>query len=140
MYRYNGLVLPEIPSAVPPNVCIEETTVMGIHRVQVYYMESIGYFTDDYSTLHLTLPEGHLSSVIATSANDYSGESWSALEVGTKTDVLVKNIVWANFNIEHNGTLYLAASDPVPVSPVKLNPALLVQGFMVGKAIRRNRT
>lgn len=37
-------------------------------------------------------------------------------------------------------TLYLDASDPVPVSPVpQLNPAALMQGYMVGQAIRRNR-
>lgn len=47
---------------------------------------------------------------------------------------------WGNTDIyNENGTLYLAASDPVPVSPVKLNPALLVQSFFTGQAIRRGR-
>jgi hypothetical protein len=44
--------------------------------------------------------------------------------------------VWTNTPIyNEDGTLYLAASDPVPV----LNPAVMMQGFMVGQAIRRGR-
>ena len=46
---------------------------------------------------------------------------------------------WANEPIyRKDGTLYLAASDPVPVP--QLNPAALMQGYMVGQAVRRNRT
>ena len=55
-------------------------------------------------------------------------------------------IIWANYDVyysdsveEVGGTLYLAASDPVPVSPVQLNPADVVQGYFVGMAVKRSR-
>ena len=45
---------------------------------------------------------------------------------------------WSNFDIYNSdGTLYLAASDPVPVTTI--NPSALMQGFFVGDAIKRMR-
>ena len=56
------------------------------------------------------------------------------------TSIFALDPIWANYNIVNpNGELILEASDPVPVSPVKLNPALLVQSFFTGQAIRRSR-
>ena len=45
---------------------------------------------------------------------------------------------WTNHDIlTSDGTLYLAASDPVPVTTI--NPSALLQWFFVGDAIKRNR-
>ena len=47
--------------------------------------------------------------------------------------------MWTNEPIyyEDGVTLYLAASDPVPVT--QLNPAALMQGFTTMLSLRRNR-
>jgi hypothetical protein len=59
---------------------------------------------------------------------------------------------WSNTDLyTESGNLYLAASYPIdaetgeeirdyaPVSPVQINPALLVQSFFTGQAVRRSR-
>ena len=70
--------------------------------------------------------------------------AWSSFEVKSSMAGVIlayRELTWSNHDIkDENGTLYLAASDPVPVTPVQINPALLVQGFLTGQALRRNRT
>lgn len=67
----------------------------------------------------------------------YSEWTVSSLEDSGANNDYLKNVVWANYAVLNlDGSVYLAAS----VSPVKLNPALLVQSFFTGQAVRRNRT
>lgn len=50
----------------------------------------------------------------------------------------VSGIVWANFDIYNSdGTLYLAASDPVPI--LTRSPAAMALGWLAGMAVRRMR-
>lgn len=47
-------------------------------------------------------------------------------------------LVWSNFDIlNEDGTLYLAASEPVPVT--QRNPSAMLMGFQLGPVIRRMR-
>ena len=48
------------------------------------------------------------------------------------------SLVWSNYDIlDEDGTLYLAASEPVPVTAQ--NPAAMLAGFQLGAAISRMR-
>lgn len=55
--------------------------------------------------------------------------------------ITLSTIRWANYDLyKDDGTLYLAASEPVPVGPVTVrNPAAMLMGFQLGAAIRRMR-
>lgn len=70
-----------------------------------------------------------------------TGQSWQYSDGAWETGAVQFGIpIWANFPLyDTEGNLVIAASEPVPVSPVKLNPALLVQSFFTGQAVRRSR-
>lgn len=56
--------------------------------------------------------------------------------VSDQSKFFLDNVVWTNTDLYRpDGALYLAASTPVPV----LNPSVLMQGFMMGDAVKRMR-
>ena len=67
-----------------------------------------------------------------------SGDEWTKQVSTDARNIEYDIILWANFDvIGQDGSVYLAASEPVPVTTI--NPSALMQGFFVGDAIKRNR-
>jgi hypothetical protein len=138
-YLYNGVEAPAIPDSLKnePYMCLTQG-----HNLAVFSEEptiEIGYGDD----ANPNSGEAYGLVTYTGTLEIYSnkGTYWSYLLQYSAGTIGVLGIpVWANFDFKNkDGSLFLAASDPVPVSPVKLNPALLVQSFFVGDAIKRMR-
>lgn len=127
-YLYNGVgPLPDIYSVYTP-----ELQKQYPHAYVATHTQNGGYYLllDD-------IPKNTLAPLWSDVAFEAKNEQW--LE-GASTSGLSYRIIWCNTDIVgEDGTLYLAASAPVPVSPVQINPAAFMQGFLAGQALRRNR-
>ena len=141
-WLYNGKDLPILPASDLPYAFIVETTILGITYYTLYLCESA------YAAYHTGLDGAW--SVIAEGVLKSERITESATEWGTLTAVgspMVQIcsydsdiVLWSNHSFPGpNGEDWIAASDPVPVSPVKINPAALLETFFKGQAIRRSR-
>lgn len=137
-YSYNGIVLPALPEwdkETYPYCCF-------IKRVE--NSRPVGY-TLFASANKVKKGKGKdLEGPYAQYFIYYDDTAWTFERYGNADNsdaFVIGQILWSNYDVVNtdDGTLYLAASDPVPVSPVKLNPALLVQSFFTGQAVRRGR-
>lgn len=119
---YNGVELPELPewdSAKFPKCTIDYFSVLRRYYFRAfapdaYYFYSDGklYFGSDYSSGFL------VQSIVYRIAGNYG--TWSEpveTDVGNTgvTETYMHKLIWANFDMEYDGTLYMAASDPQPV-------------------------
>lgn len=68
---------------------------------------------------------------------------WPAIrELDGDESTISLGFIWTNTDIHYkdNGTLYLAASDPIPVTtPEPLDPASMLMGWLVGRRIASQR-
>lgn len=123
-YLYNGVELPALPKLAYPHAIIANTT------------ESYWLFVSE-SEMYI-YPSG-VTTYIGTPCLQYKhldGE-WVEGEYGTvaNSNTLTSVPVWANHDVlNEDGTLYLAAGDPVPVSTI--DPKSLMMGWRVGQLIR----
>lgn len=137
-YLYNGVELPELP-------------VVDGYPYALIRQQNADIADSNYYFLNLSTKEYFVNGTQGTSAGSVrlyrclvnGGTEWEYLREENPSYWLAGpfgTAIWTSHKIyNEDGTLYLAASDPVPVSPVKLNPALLVQSFFTGQAIRRGR-
>lgn len=114
-YLYNGVRLPELPESELP-YAIMESTDSGTVRV---------YFTDkpcvvrwwETGGINVAYALSGCAVDIYKTASEYSWQFFAArtLTSDLKVGDLV-NILWTSYNLaDENGTVYLAASDPIPV-------------------------
>lgn len=127
-YLYNGIELPALPdydSTTYPYAILQEA--YGNYRFTVcaspIYVNTNGY---------IAVPTGasganwELSSGASSWVNGLYGAS----------PLAGFPIFWANYNVLNaDGTLYLAASEPVPVAVTTYDPASMLMGWMVGRRI-----
>ena len=128
-YLYNGVELPDINT-----VWTDKTT----YPYAVLFRYVSGAYCLKIATQPITVGlEGNAVNPQYTCRN---GETWSE----NSTVTLLGSIFWANHDVyysdsleEVGGTLYLAASDPIPVNPAPtLDPTALLMGWQVGNRIR----
>lgn len=124
-FLYNGVgPLPDIYSVYTP-----ELQEQLPHAYVATHTSNGGYYLllDD-------LPKTTLAPLWSDAAFEAKSGQWLD---GASTSSISYRIIWCNTDIVgEDGTLYLAASDPVPVSPVMVrNPAAMLIGFQLGTAI-----
>ena len=139
---YNGVKLPALPENIHENAYIsyfKGSSIVPSHyslwfTAEPHYDYSVGgKYCIGYKagSVRYRVLEPIIEESVWENGTEYEND-------GVATEL--ENVKWANFDVlNEDGTLYLAASDPVPVSPV-LNPAAMMQCFLVGQALRRNRT
>lgn len=142
-YLYNGVELPALPELTDDEK--EQYPYWVIFSRSPHYRL---FLADKPAIYKLYSGISAVYFEIGTRAIRYStpiglDEPWSEMD-GNPFVVEDKTYLgadcWTNHDIyDSDGTLYLAASDPVPVSPVQLNPAALMQSFFVGEAVKRCR-
>jgi hypothetical protein len=142
-YFYNGVELPDINSV---------WTDKSVYTCVLVYS-----FRDEYSLRFAQKPttieieNGYTKLFDARGYEfiwyslDTNSDTWVFKGSGTNqgedgfyasADSSVLRPIWANHDILHeDGTLYLAASEPVPVH--QLNPAALMQGFATMLSLRK---
>ena len=97
-----------------------------IYDSEVYANALVAKNDGEYVRYSVHLSHGETEWAYKETANCESGDIILAY-----TDVQ-----WTNTDIyNEDGTLYLAASIPVPVNPP--NPTAMMMGYMVGQAIRK---
>lgn len=82
----------------------------------------------------------HLESVSEFTLNTYA--PWGELTEEDDTGISGSLVIWTNTDIlnESDGTLYLAASDPIPVVTAhQLDPLSLWLGYQAGQWVARQR-
>ena len=151
-YLYNGIELPASPYWYPEtyrhSVLVSWSPDGGV-PYRLYHCVSRPYLNSNNELVLSeyiggTSPVNQYSSVAYY--NYYSAEAggpnWdSSPQVSGFKEIKISGTlaIWTNTDIyTEDGSLYLAASDPVPVP--QLNPAALMQGFATMLSLRRNRT
>ena len=136
-YLYNGVELPALPEwdkgTYPYAVITECATIPASGATHMLYVTSKKLFAETDG--ECTNGAGHVYRYIPGNAE------WTYLsEVNIVNGATTTNgeAIWCNGDIYYkDSTLYLAASDPIPVTTI--DPTSLMQGYLVGCAIRANR-
>lgn len=137
-YLYNGVELPALPEwdkeKYPYAVIVDHTTQYSL----VITSTAVVVSASGYSLRH---PSGNLTSFyIGNTKLIRPGErNWGEFNFSS-TSLYSGKAFWANFDIlDEDGSLYLAASEPIPVSTYTPKPAAMTLGMLVGQAVRRMR-
>lgn len=125
-YLYNGVPLPPLPEEE------YQFAYIGQYQDRWYLVFSLQAVNVEVGGRHLFISNARRYEV--------SDGQWIRYHYG---DVVPK-IMWSNTDVyysdsveEVGGTLYLAASDPIPVNPAPtLDPTALLMGWQVGNRIR----
>lgn len=130
-YLYNGMELPALPNwdkALYPYVYISNG-FSGIGRKFVCF-QNIEYGVTDSGYYCLVVPAGTGMSGL------YSDGQWNEpIVTTTDTRITIPNdaFVWANFDVLNaDGTLYLAASEPVPILEIQIPKGVDRYSYIVG--------
>ena len=144
-YLYNGVELPALPEwdkTVYPNLIIYYDNGANQYRIvatdvpMVYgYESSIGKYS-----VHGHYNSGKKSWMRA----EYNDGEWTEFVTITNSSATTLvycdgDAVWTNHDIlnENDDTIYLAASDPIPVTTApSVDPLSLLMGWRMGNAVR----
>ena len=155
-FLYNGIALPPLPewdkAAYPYAVMQYVPDSVNQYHHFVYCCEQRPEWKSSYGAWAVRVKGGYLS----TKYTEEDTDNWTDFEAYTNPSAISEDRVWwTNFDVlnAEDGSVYFAASYPIDAEtgeeitiyepnhvPVpQLNPAALMQGYMVGQAIRRAR-
>ncbi len=126
-YLYNGIELPKLPewdkTAYPYAVIVKQGYYIDYYKLRCYSSET--YYTDPEDGKRKLGGDGVFAIEYRVKATEATTSMWEYVgEVDTATvvgehGVSIDNsgvLLWANFDVmNENGSIYLAASGPVPV-------------------------
>lgn len=144
LYGIDSILLPDIYSVYTPELQKTHPFALIFNQSPFGYM---GLYLTDSAPYGGRSPLGHerIEYQVGTNIVYYhalkDSKEWQFVKNDTWPDNDSAGLagVWTNTDIfREDGSLYLAASDPVPVSPI--TPAAVMEGWAVGMAIRRSRT
>lgn len=124
-FLYNGVVLPELPEwdkeTYPYAVIVKHNPIFGV-GLNGYYLYLLGVNSYYFETEQGIFFGGDSDGVSVPGVNykcsdgvwEYINhhDNWN-VEVASSYVSNTNKSVWSNFNIEYDGTLYLAATDPI---------------------------
>ena len=134
-FLYNGVQLPELPE------------VEGYPYKYAFYHTLESRYVVTFRTTEMTVSRSSPYGPYINDANNkrYAlvGDKWVHINYATTFFTGdIGSFKWANHTIYYSdGTeIYLAKSpDPVPVTPVQINPSVLLSAFFTGQAVKRMR-
>lgn len=144
-YSYNGIVLPALPEwdkTKYPNALLISSwsTRWVLHIFGEYTVLDSPPNSDqesDWIVLNGTGDTSNCEDYLRATYDEATGQ-WKAFEsdkYGGYTDYL-SNVKWSSIDLyAYDGSLYLAASDPVPVT----DHNAITQGWIVGKRLAAQR-
>ena len=147
-FLYNGVELPALPEyAILPSrpyahiVYSRHTRADGSYYYHsVLYVFTVRPFVDREQG-KLSFPvDGKYNGWVSTDYSSHTISDWTTTgsdkNVSAGTNHALALPIWANYDLlNEDGTLYLAASDPVPVP--QLNHAALMQGFTTMLSLKK---
>lgn len=141
LYMYNGIQLPKLPKLdreTYPYAHIEMDVSTKVYHLRIHAVPIVvandelsytSFATDVWMNYFSGIDEWGFS---LTSSN---GDSERSHKLNRETGMV---LVWADYDIfKADGSVYLAASDPIPV--LQRIPSAMLLGFQVGQALRRMR-
>lgn len=149
-YLYNGIKIDEIPSFpsdYPYLVLVHWSPDNGV-PYRLYGCSSRPIITGDNKLLLNEIVGTGLTKYSLVSFYNYvstdSVDGWDAVyTLGLRTQPIELSgdlAFWTNTDILNpDGTLYLAASTPIPVSAPQLDPLSLLMGWKAGNWVARQR-
>ena len=148
-YLYNGLPLLKIPDAVTPqhpHVVLRyfdypDSATGHMDTVVANYLSDVN-IEQNGSLFYLILNVGDMQSKAtrpADSTGDFSAFGEIAYQEERQTAAL-ERVVWTNTDLYlPDGTLYLAASEPVPILAPTIEPLSMWMGWKAGNWVARQR-
>ena len=147
-YLYNGWEFPALPKLDDDKkeAFKYALIIAKDQRGAVMFFDTPVYF-NGYELGNTNLPKVAAHEDFAILSKSYTSESnawgtdFTENQYSASGTWFSRPIIWANFDILNaDGSVYLAASEPVPVGSVTArNPAAMLMGFQLGTAIRRMR-
>ena len=107
-YSYNGVVLPALPEWDKETYPYAAITSLGGSKQFVAFSADVHHGKNPFGD----------DTLVASSYQTwlYTPDSWNSPNYAMPDYVTIEIIFWADFDIyTSDGTLYLAASDPIPV-------------------------
>ena len=143
---YNGAILPALPKNAYPYSAIH----INILSATEYMAELV------CSTCALTFSDGFISSSLIASEDgtltvytaNQAATEWKQGTDGEKNftagesvySFALGDLKWSNYDILNtDGTLYLAASDPIPIPAPVIDPLSMWLGYQAGQWVVRQR-
>lgn len=146
-YLYNGAerpALPEYDEGVYTYAFMRHTytgLALNNRTSWLYLLKKVEYMLDSDSKWCIALDSENCLKFQCSDANF----AWEQMDV-SETEFVVSSmynsdtryLIWSNFDVlNEDGTLYLAASGPIPVNQAPtLDPTALLMGWQVGNRIR----
>ena len=146
-YLYNGVEFPALPEwdkTVRPYAVIRAFA----HYYFLYLSKSKPYHTTNMANAngaeYIVIGPGDDDDILRYGYNDSMyGNQWKYICEDNGEFFAPEYLTWTNTDIyTEDGTLYLAASEPVPVSTIPLpppDPLSMLLGWRVGSAVRSMR-
>ena len=142
-YLYNGVELPALPDwdkETYPYAYIGTNIVTGGTELAFFSARMAATRSDGVFSMFIRDTMGGLYRLVDGVWKSGTGGAYSFLPFWCNADYYYSKS--SQYSIEESllGTLYLAASDPIPVGVNPPDPLSLVMGYRVGCAIRANRS
>ena len=119
-YLYNDTKAPQLPEwdrEKYPNGILLYNSMLSTFQFRAY-AENAYYFRGSDGTLYYgcNYPGGGAKVAWCYFNWDVENAAWSDLSTGfTTLRTIPDDVIWSNFDMEYEDTLYMAASDPVPL-------------------------
>lgn len=148
MDSYNGVELPTLPEwdkeTYPYALITHFTGIAGTidDHYRLICWESLPPTYVSSNKDYIGNSDADADPIPAVQATYWDGDTaWKGFEEFTVRNASLNSLVWANFDIyASDGTLYLAASDPIPVTTAApIDPTSFMQGWLVGRRIAAMR-